>query len=166
MRLFVKLMLLVVIAALAGPFFIKGPDGKPLWSVQSLKAGVLTTWRRMQNDVEQGLGDAGIDAVSDDVQVFRWQDEDGQWHFSQEAPEGVTAEAMIIDPDTNMISLPALPEPPPPEPASESAGDAPTIQTEVPDGMPDIEETKQLIEDVRNLQDVVNDRERQIREVD
>ncbi|MEM1262910.1 MAG: DUF4124 domain-containing protein [Pseudomonadota bacterium] len=165
MRLFAKLMLLLVIAALAGPFILKGSDGKPLWSIASVKASVQSVWNQLGNDAEQNLQAVGVDAMSDDVEIYRWQDENGQWHFSEEPPAGIAAETMTIDPDTNMISLPALPEPLPAETAPDS-GDAAAIQTQPPEGIPSAEDTRQLMEDVRNLQNVVNERDQQIRDAD
>ncbi|MEM8984411.1 MAG: DUF4124 domain-containing protein [Pseudomonadota bacterium] len=165
MRLFVKLMLLLVVAALAGPFILKGPDGKPLWSIASVKASVNSIWQQLGNDAEQNLQAVGVDSLSDDVEIYRWQDENGQWHFSEQAPAGIAAETMTIDPDTNMISLPALPEPVVAEEAADD-GDGATIQTTPPEGIPSAEDTRQLIEDVRNLQNVVNERDQKIRDAD
>ena len=164
MRLFTKLIVLVVIAALAGPFFIKGPDGRPLWTINDVKASIVGKWLGLKNDLEQGFDSVGVDAMSDDVTVYRWQDESGQWHFAAEPPPGVTADSFVIDPDTNMISLPALPAAAE-EVAAEAEGEATEIKTQVPEAYPDAEATKQLIEDVRNLQNVVDERDKRIREI-
>ena len=37
MKLFVKFMLFIVVAALAAPFVLKGPDGRPLMSLDKLR---------------------------------------------------------------------------------------------------------------------------------
>ncbi len=166
MRLFAKLMILLVIAALAGPFFLKGPDGRPLWTIASVKAKIAAVLSSTRSDIAGGLEDVGVDAASNDVEIFRWQDASGQWHFSTEAPAGIDADTMTIDPDTNLVTLPALPEAPQPEPEVAAPTEQAPVQTAVPEGYPDAEETRQLLEDVRNMQNVVDEREKRIRDID
>ncbi|MEM9171854.1 MAG: DUF4124 domain-containing protein [Pseudomonadota bacterium] len=94
MKLFIKFLALVVVLALAGPFFIKGPDGQPLWSWQQTLEAVK---RAPGNAVKQTIPGAS------EVDVYRWQDADGQWHYSGEPPEGIQTELLKVDPRTNMV---------------------------------------------------------------
>ena len=110
MKLFTKLMVLVVLAALVAPFLIRGPDGQPIRTVDD----VLPDAKRVERSLEgvvmrvertaNGLfdGDEEIDSAGM-TRVVRWQDAQGVWHFAQDAPEGVNAEEIVVDPDTNLV---------------------------------------------------------------
>ncbi len=159
MKLFVRLMIFVVVLALAGPFFIKGPDGHPLWTMTSVKHSVVTGWDRLQRSL---FDKTDLPGVSTDVTVYRWQDENGQWHYTQEPPQNMASDVLLIDPETNLISLPALPAP-------VVAEDRPSAATEpvtAPSGpLPNIEQTQKLIEDAQALQGVVDKRDQKLRDL-
>lgn len=106
LKLFVRLMLLVLVLAMAGPFFLKGPDGQPMLTVSDVKRTAANTgnslkaqWRRMKGDVGRAAGNENAGKVK----MFRWQDSAGQWHFSNEAPQGVAAEELYVDPDASRM---------------------------------------------------------------
>ena len=124
MRLFVRLMALLLVAALAGPFFLRGPDGARLatwgdvriwfgnasreiriWlsdTSQDVRSGVDSVQRKAGQLV--GDGSAGRTAV------YRWQDASGAWHFSDEKPEGVTSELFYVDGNANLFAAPEIRE--------------------------------------------------------
>lgn len=164
MKLFVKLLLFIVILALMGPFFIKGPDGKPLWQVNKIQSSVQLGWDRLQRRLTGSVdAAANLPGSGSEVTVHRWQDADGQWHYTQEAPAGIASDILLIDPETNLISLPPLPEPPPvPE---DSAAEEPTAAPPVQGPIPTIEETRQLIEDAQALQGQVDERDKKLRDI-
>lgn len=162
MKLFVKLMLFVVILALAGPFFIKGPNGQPMWQVSEVRNSIVLGWDRLQRRFAGTVdGAKQLPGMDSSVTVHRWQDETGQWHYTQNAPEGIVSDTLLIDPQTNLISLPALPEPPPVEPEA----NAPAAPTPVQGPIPSIEQTRQLIEDAQALQGQVDKRDQKLREI-
>lgn len=99
MKLFVRLMALILVLALAGPFFIKGPDGNPLMTVSGVRQGAETQWRRLKGDLGQAVGNENAGKV----EMVRWQDASGQWHFGDDAPEGVAAEKIYVDPDASRM---------------------------------------------------------------
>ncbi len=106
LKLFVRLMMLVLVLAIAGPFVMKGPDGQPLMSADDVRAAVTRAsnsakmqWRRLRGDVGQALGDENAGKV----EVHRWQDASGQWHYGDEPPQGVGAEAIYVDPDASRM---------------------------------------------------------------
>lgn len=159
MKLFSRLMLLVIIAALIGPFFIKGPDGAPLWRWQDIQATLKKQWHRLGGNIEASIpGDKS-------VTVYRWRDADGQWQFGSEVPPGIEADTLNIDPNTNVISLPALPTPEPEPQAPAAAAAAPEPARGV-GPLPDPEATRKLIEDARSLQDKVDQRDQLLRDQD
>lgn len=125
MRLFVKLMVIVLIAALAGPFFIKGPDGRPLMttddvtaSIASSKASLARQWQRLTTGAARAAGNDNAGKT----RVYRWQDADGQWHYSDEPGPDGQSEMMYVDPDVNRLAPPP-PAPPAPSPASDRTTD-------------------------------------------
>ena len=106
LKLFVRLMALVLVLAMAGPFVLKGPDGQPLMSMADVRAAATRTgnsmkmqWRRLRGDVGQALGDENAGKV----EMHRWQDANGQWHYSDEPPDGVGAETIYVDPDASRM---------------------------------------------------------------
>ncbi|MFK8016651.1 MAG: hypothetical protein AB8G17_14555 [Gammaproteobacteria bacterium] len=105
-KLFLKLMLLVVVLALAGPFFINGPDGEPLLTLADVKRTVSRTVADLKNsarDVRNDVARAAGDDNAGKVEVQRWQDENGQWHYSNEAPDDPDVETLFVDPDVNRM---------------------------------------------------------------
>lgn len=70
--------IIVLLAALVGPFFIK-VGGKPIMTLDDL------------------VPDAVPAALSTPTEVYRWQDANGRWHFSEAAPADGTAERLTVD---------------------------------------------------------------------
>ena len=44
--------------------------------------------------------------------LYKWQDERGQWHITDQAPKGRPYEKVVVNPDTNVLP-PEIPELPP-----------------------------------------------------
>ena len=80
MRLVYLILTLALIAAVAGPFFMKGPDGAPLMTVDKV--------------VEDNVPD-----TLRSTEAYRWQDASGKWHFSDEPPQQSGAEQFTITPN-------------------------------------------------------------------
>ena len=75
MRLFWFMLIVVLLAALVLPFFLKGPGGVPLMTVQQV--------------VNDSLPAAP-------VETYRWQDVHGTWQFGDAPPEDVAAERFSV----------------------------------------------------------------------
>lgn len=108
MKIFVKLMLFIVVAAVAAPFIIKGPNGRPLMTLDRLHTPQvdLPDFSRAADAVKAGLDHMGDD--SDKVKaVFKWQDEKGVWHFSDKVERGQTAQKLSVDPTANLVHFAA-----------------------------------------------------------
>ena len=153
MKLFVKLLAFVLILAVAGPFFLKGPDGAPLWTVQA----TLDELRRWRPGPVANPLEAVVPDVAPSVQVYRWQDAAGQWHFSTEPPATGTYQVLEIDPRTNAVMTGGLPQVDEPEVLAEddSAAD-PYVAPLLP--IPDPEKTRELIEQVREIEALAEER--------
>ncbi|MEM7081774.1 MAG: DUF4124 domain-containing protein [Pseudomonadota bacterium] len=142
MKVFIKLMLLLLIAAMAGPFFIRGPDGQPLMK-----------WR----DITSKFGNWSSSASGgDSVEVHRWQDENGQWHYSDEPPEQ-GGEVITLDPNTNVIQSVPVNAPPAVEPSAPVQSE-PTAGDEMPSMFNAVDETKKVRDALEERNDTLRKR--------
>jgi len=99
MKLFVKILVLLLILAMAGPFFMRGPDGQPLMRLGDVTQR-LKAWMNKAPSVKPG----------DKVELHKWQDENGQWHYSDAAPSQ-GSEIITVDPNVNVIQATKVPPP-------------------------------------------------------
>lgn len=146
MKLFVKILCFGLVLALAGPFLMRGPDGQPLYTPAQ-------AWRSLTASMP--ALDMPDVVPSEPVAVYRWQDDDGQWHFSGSPPaEGMPFTVLEIDPKTNAVGT--APEPPPEAAVADVEGEAPEERLGPEDAMygpyPNPEAVRQLIDDARALQ--------------
>jgi len=133
-------MILLLLAAGVAPFFLKGPDGQPLMQMSDIKFSKLKLpW----------FGDKSNSA---DTTLHRWQDANGEWHYSDQAPEHAS-EQVHIDPNINVIQAPSTPPP---------AKSAPTRDTSHVEPKP-VEPLKPSILNPGSLKDAV-DETRNVRE--
>lgn len=71
------ILALILLGALVLPFFMQGPDGKPLMNVNQVLV-----------DNTPDLGGS--------TEIYRWQDEHGVWQFG-EAPDAQDAQLMSVE---------------------------------------------------------------------
>jgi Domain of unknown function (DUF4124) len=93
--------------------------------------------------------------------VYKWQDATGEWHFSnQPPPAGINSSVKTYRSDVNITQAPAPPVAPKPEPTEKSAaipkGPAPLLPITDPGRV------EQLIDDAKNVQKLVNDRQKNL----
>jgi hypothetical protein len=124
MKLFVKVMLFVIVAALAAPFVIKGPDGRALMSLDRLRAPAvrLPDFSAAVDTVKAGLGEV-VEEPAKPMAVFKWQDEKGVWHFSDKVEPGRSAQKLDVNPDANLVHFAAAEHSPPAASARSDDGD-------------------------------------------
>ncbi len=108
MKLFIKLMLFIVVVALAAPFIIKGPNGRPLMSLDRLHTPnvKLPDFGKAAEVLKADLGASG-NTPAKVASVFKWQDEKGVWHFSDNEEEGHGARKITMDPNANVVHFSA-----------------------------------------------------------
>jgi hypothetical protein len=89
MKLFVKLMLFVVVAALAAPFVLKGPNGAPLMSLDGIRMPEvsLPDLGEVRDTLKAGVR-AADEEPANVTEVFKWRDDEGVWHFSDKGGAG------------------------------------------------------------------------------
>lgn len=96
------------------------------------------------------------------TQVYKWQDASGEWHFSNTPPPaGIKGSVETYRNDVNITQAVQPPVEVAPEPAEKVSTDIPgSASPLLPITDPD--RVKQLIEDAKNVQNLVNDREKNI----
>lgn len=107
MKTFTKLIFFVIVAAVAGPFFIAGPNGKPLLSLDKLHAPDphLPDFNQALDGVKDSLGEDAQEQAAKPREVFRWQDAGGTWHYSDSQEQGQAAEIVTLNPESSMVHL-------------------------------------------------------------
>ena len=103
-------MVLALIASYSSLFIIKKPDGTPIKTLDNLTpefdfAGLRETAMNIftkQNSTLPTLTSNSTEPVANmDIQIssqeiYRWQDEKGNWHYSNSPPAGIRAETMDL----------------------------------------------------------------------
>lgn len=85
MKFKIGLMMIVLVAAMGAPYFLKGRNGEPLMDfVNQQSSDILSTEKTRQ-------------------QYQKWQDENGVWHFGDNVPNGVKTEVVSVDTAANII---------------------------------------------------------------
>jgi hypothetical protein len=125
MKLFIKLMLFVVVLAMAGPFLMKGPDGRPLLTLEKLGLPSVPQLKQMITTARNNLPIAktestATNSVENDALprndlptavrpgrgdvFYKWQNEHGIWQFTTEPPSSPTTyQEVYTDPQANII---------------------------------------------------------------
>ncbi|MBL1275472.1 MAG: DUF4124 domain-containing protein [Ectothiorhodospiraceae bacterium] len=100
-----------------------------------------------------------------ETKVYKWQDKSGEWHFSNNPPPaGINSSVETYRSDVNITQAPPEPVPLEEEVQPESSDSTANI----PDGpspllpITDPGRVEQLIEDAKNVQQLVNDRKKNI----
>ena len=133
MKLLIKLFLFLLVLAAVLPLWLKDSSGRPLmvlddWlKIPEQPGALLEAGRRWLNTLPDGGAESGSAAGElGKQQYYRWQGEDGIWHFSDEPPPAGT-KAEVLD-------LPDLPEPAPISAARTTSGTAPVTTPETTTG--------------------------------
>ena len=99
-RKVIRALLLLLVFAAAFPFVYPMKDGKPLLTLDKLKLPAMP-------DIpvaEVSLPSMQEGAAAAPVTVYKWQDAEGSWHFSNEPPPaGVAYQTTELDPNANLI---------------------------------------------------------------
>ena len=164
MRFFVRLMALLLIAALVGPFFLRGPDGRPLATWDGVQHWFAAAGRNISSSFDFVWTKATrlVDDDAGKTPVYRWRDASGTWHFSDQRPEGVASEQIWVDGGANVMDAPPIektPDPPKPPAQTEAPNvpDVPTPPVPLPLSVPP-DEVRQLIEDAKDARQQIEER--------
>ena len=100
----------------ASLFILKKPDGTPIKTLDSLKpnfdfSGLRDTAMNLLSNVDNSSTTvsssdsaraSGMDIQITPQEIYRWQDEQGIWHYTNSPPAGVQAETMDLQAPTVM----------------------------------------------------------------
>lgn len=102
MKLFFKLFklsILPLVIMIGIPFFIKGPDNKPLLTWDKLtgpditlpKLPELPNLKNIQEKIDKKVSSVFSSSNGKKMKVYKWKDKKGVWHFSdKENPNGAS----------------------------------------------------------------------------
>lgn len=146
MKLFNKLLMLAVVAALAGPFFLKKPDGTP-----------LLNWRDFipKNPIESVI-------PSEPQKMYKWKDAKGHWQFGDMPPEGVHAIEMSVKTQINAMKTIELPEGfgEDPKKAQPKERFDPTQKGATPFSTAPISEVPEMLDQIKDYQETLDNRQK------
>ncbi len=165
MKRLLKLIVVITLLALAAPFLMETPIGQSVLNLEKLEK--LDTQQLLSrllaptgNTTEQTPSkklNSNPQSESDvNRSVYRWQDEHGQWHYSDKAPNAQAAETVTLKP-VNQISAPdTLQNTPTP---LMSPGKAPEIK--LPENI-SLSNPDELIKQVQETQRIIQARQAEI----
>lgn len=164
MKIFIKLMILVLVLGLAGPFVLKGPDGRPWMSVDDLgiNSGALS-WERLSlrakglwSEVTGGVSRITGGEPARGTRIYRWRDSEGNWQYSDRPNPNGVSETIVVDSNTNVIQATPLSQP---ETKKESEVTAQSPQIGVPLPLTvNPGQVSKLIKDAKQVQELMNQR--------
>lgn len=144
-----KLLILMLLVACVAPLVIPGPDGDPIMTLDDWKPTIPTS----VDEAGSQLLSTGKRAIpSGQKAVYRWQDENGSWHFSDEAPPGQDAQPIEIS-EANLMQATKLP---PKQPQSSSDSVSPFSR--IPGMTVTPKQLKETMEDLDQLNDKIEKR--------
>lgn len=150
MGIFNKLLLLALVFGLASPFFIKKPDGTPYMNINDFLKPVQTAKESI--------------LPTESKQLYRWQDDKGNWQYSDTRPEQNQAEAVRIKHNINAMKTIELPEAyQDKKPDSDPRFD-PTdgSGTSTPLSTAPIDKVPEMLDQIDNFQENLNNRQKQL----
>lgn len=149
MGIFNKLLLLILVLAVASPFFLKKPDGTPMMDINeflkpvtSVKESVLPTESKT---------------------LYRWQDEKGNWQYSDHPPQNNQAESIKVKHNINEMKTIDLPEGYQDKPKeTERLDPTDNSGSSLPLTTAPIEKVPEMLNQIDNFQQNLNDRQKQL----
>lgn len=148
--MFLRLLVIFIIVAVAGAIVYSvnrsEDDNSPL----------LRGLAEMRSLTKQATPE-----TSTETTVYKWRDQKGEWHFSnQPPPEGVASSVTTYRSDINVVSAPKTETPPPQKNAVALPGAPSGPLPLIP--IADPERVNQLIDDAKNVQNLMDGRQQQI----
>ncbi len=157
MSLMIKFFCFLLVIGFAGLFILKKPDGTPWLSLDDFVPDTSSIKQTLDDAIPNQI----IGGSNENVTVYKWKDNEGNWQFSDTPPQGLNAEQVLVSTDVNRDLAP----PPPTNPTitKEKKGKAFLIKdsgTSPTTLSPDKIST--LIDDAKNVQNLVDEHKRQL----
>jgi len=141
-------MVSLVAIAFAGPMLMKKPDCTPCMELP---------WQQAMDSVEEKT-----DGLTSQQSFYKWQDEDGSWHYSDTPRAQGNVETVTVNTNTNLIQGLRGEKKQAPEVVEEKEkpeAEAPSIP--LPMTVP-MDKVSDMIKDAQNLQQVLEKRNEQM----
>jgi len=166
MGLFIKILLLLVVLALALPFVLKDEQGEPLMTVSDLKqpdmglGGLVERMPELTNPMtDKPLMAEPETKPAKKTKIYSWEDAQGNTHFSNEPPpENQQARLIEINPNINVMPSTKIPEAKQKTASKSVAGREPLSGPDGPASIYTPEQVDKLIEDARALEGTSQER--------
>lgn len=166
MMIRLMIIILIVLVGAAALTTLNPAADKSLNPIMKGLASVRAWFSESTSAVESTVKDPLTAVDKNATKVYKWQDTFGEWHFSnQPPPPGIKGSVETYRSDVNITRAPPVVEViPEPEAETQAKGKANDIPDTASPLMPitDPERVKQLIEDAKNVQGLVNDRQKNI----
>lgn len=145
------IMLVLVAIAFAGPMVMKKPDGTPF---MESPLDYFSSDSKGSNNTQT--------SINSSQSFYKWQGEDGTWHYSDQPQEGKNIETVTVNTNTNLIQGLRM--------EKEEEKETEKAKTEVKEetsSMPlpmtvPFEKVSQMLDDANNLQQVMDDRNKKV----
>ncbi|WP_420588758.1 DUF4124 domain-containing protein [Bacterioplanoides sp.] len=144
MKFKIGMMLVVLGAAMAAPYFIQGRGGDLLKNF----------------DAEQSLDILSTEKTRQQYQ--KWQDEKGVWHFGDSVPEGVATEVVNVDTAANVIRSIKLAKNEEEEQDGKGKSGGPSLPFP---GTVSPDKVGEMMDDAKNVQQLLDDRAAQLKKL-
>ncbi len=140
------IMIVLVAIAFAGPMLMKKPDGTPFMEAP---------WQPSDSAITSP-------SINTTQSFYKWQDEDGTWHYSDQPQDGKNIETVTVNTNTNLIQGLRIEKKE--EKVAEKEEEKPEPESSpipLPMTVP-LEKVSKMLEDANNMQQVMDDRNKQI----
>lgn len=140
------IMAVLVAIAFAGPMLMKKPDGTPF----------------MEGPWNSSSDTGHSSSVNASQSFYKWQDENGTWHYSDQPQVGKNIETVTVNTNANLIQSLKIEKKEEKELAPEVKKDQPdTPSIPLPMTVP-LEKISKMLDDANNMQQLMDDRKTQI----
>ncbi|GAA6151160.1 hypothetical protein [Pseudoteredinibacter isoporae] len=162
MRLFLTLLILLLVVALAAPYVLKRPDGQPWMDASELSPDIQVNGSYEKAKLElyrwwHGLRrDLFADRQSGKTRAYRWQDSEGNWHLSDTPNPAGNSEELWVDPNVNLMPATLLPVEEEKNTTQGEPSSVPLPMTVSPG------QAQQLMQDAQKIQGLVDKRYEQL----
>lgn len=158
----IKLIVGLAIIACIAPLFIKDPNGDPLMTLDDWSLNFSSLTSALATSLESGADVVGVasDGSPDMAtpEVYKWQNEDGVWQFSDTPVEGLDG-AVIEKVEISKVNVMAAFVPPVKTASRELKAEASGITGTTNVSPANIQE---MMDTVNNLQQTIDDRKADI----
>ena len=164
MKFFIYVITCLLIIAFLGLFIVKKPNGETWLTINDLLPDKIIIADKIEPISEQLSAvyqriTASTNHQSDDVKIYRWQDKNGHWGYSDQPNSSTENEEVRFYPD-DVIVLPALS-------SSENnlSGSKKTEHTIQETSLtPSTNKVLELYKDANNVQNLINERQQNLSE--